>query len=227
MVGKNNNLCCVSGKQTFRYKVMSLQVVWTRPQALFWIRPQTLKLLKNFDHFKYNLCVNEKNIWGHYSSFFKPSTRNYLHLDWTLTCIETYMTSCELHAQQSPKIIILPCTFHLEKTCSVGWSVWRVLKSSSWAKASPPAQLTNHDMIFSQKQSENIQKWGNSKKPAIINLVASLFLLLAFTHDLDAFADQLYRLFIFFQTISNDVYGFHRIYLLWTVFCQCRWNNEP
>ena len=60
--------------------------------------------------------------------------------------------------QQSPTIIILPCTFHLEKTCSVGWSVWRVLKSSSWANATLPAQWTNHDMILSQKQSENIQE---------------------------------------------------------------------
>ena len=140
----------MSGKQTFRYKVMSLQVVLIRPQAL--------KLLKNFDHFTYNLRLNDKNILSDYSSFFKPSTQNYLHVDWTLTCIETYMTSCELRAQQSPTIIILPCTFHLEKTCSVGWSVWRVLKSSSWAKATLPAQLTNHDMIFSQKQSENIQE---------------------------------------------------------------------
>ena len=111
-----------------------------------------------FDHFTYNLRLKEKNIWSDYSSFFKPSTQNYLHVDWTLSCIETYMTSCELRAQQSPTIIILPCTFHLEKTCSVGWSVWRVLKSSSWAKATLPAQLTNHDMIFSQIQNENIQE---------------------------------------------------------------------
>lgn len=48
-----------------------------------------------------SLRENEKNIWGDYSSSFKPSTRNYVHLDWTLTCIETFMTSCELHAQQS------------------------------------------------------------------------------------------------------------------------------
>ncbi|CAH3107963.1 unnamed protein product, partial [Porites lobata] len=35
-----------------------------------------------------------------------------------------------------------------------------------------------------------------------------------------ALADQLYRLFIFFQTISNDVYGFHRIYVLVPYFEQ-------
>ena len=45
------------------------------------IRPQALKLLKNFDHFKYSLH-GHKNIWGEYSSYFKPSTWNCLHLDW-------------------------------------------------------------------------------------------------------------------------------------------------
>ena len=38
------------------------------------IRTQAVKLLKNFDHFKYSLRVNKKNILGDYSSFFKPST---------------------------------------------------------------------------------------------------------------------------------------------------------
>ena len=47
------------------------------------IRTQAVKLLKNFDHFKYSLRVNKKNILGDYSSFFKPSTWNYLQqLDW-------------------------------------------------------------------------------------------------------------------------------------------------
>ena len=54
----------------------------------------------------------------------------------------------------------------------------------------------------------------------MINLVATLLLLFAFTHDHNAVADQLYRLFIFFQTISNDVYGFHRIYVLVPYFEQ-------
>ena len=47
------------------------------------MEPQALKLHKNFDHFKYSLHMNEKNInfglnilW-----FLKPSKRNYLHLD--------------------------------------------------------------------------------------------------------------------------------------------------
>ena len=74
-------------------------------------------------------------------------------------------------------------------------------------------------MILSQKQGKTYKK-ENSKKPAIINLVATLLLLFAFTHDRDAFADQLHRLFIFFQTISNDVYGFHRICVLVPYFEQ-------
>ena len=41
-----------------------------------------MKLPKNFVHFEYNLRVNKKNILGEYSSFFKPMTWNYLHLDW-------------------------------------------------------------------------------------------------------------------------------------------------
>ena len=36
----------------------------------------------SFTVFKYSLRVNKKNILGEYSSFFKPSTWNYLHLDW-------------------------------------------------------------------------------------------------------------------------------------------------
>ena len=151
----------MSGKRTFRYKVMSLQVVLTRPQALFWYD------LKHWSYSKISTILRIIYAWTRktYGVIILRSlsqnyycTQNYLHVDWTLTCIETYMTSCELRAQQSPTIIILPCTFHLEKTCSVGWSVWRVLKSSSWAKATLPAQWTNHDMIFSQKQSENIQE---------------------------------------------------------------------
>ena len=47
------------------------------------MEPQALKLHKNFDHFKYSLHMNEKNInfWAEYSLFLKPSKRNYLHLD--------------------------------------------------------------------------------------------------------------------------------------------------
>ena len=36
----------------------------------------------SFTVFTYSLRVNKKNILGEYSSFFKPSTWNYLHLDW-------------------------------------------------------------------------------------------------------------------------------------------------
>ena len=45
------------------------------------MEPQALKLHKNFDHFKYSLHMNEKNInFGlRYSLFLKPSKRNYLH----------------------------------------------------------------------------------------------------------------------------------------------------
>jgi len=39
-----------------------------------------VKLHKHFDHFKYSLLVNKKNILGEYSSFFKPSTWNYVCL---------------------------------------------------------------------------------------------------------------------------------------------------
>ena len=50
-----------------RYKVVSMQT-------------QAVKVHKNFVHFKYSLRVDEKNILGENSSFFKPSTWNYLHL---------------------------------------------------------------------------------------------------------------------------------------------------
>ena len=56
-----------------RKPVVSIQVVSIRPQAL--------KLHKNFDHFKYSLH-GHKNIWGEYSSYFKPSAWNCLHLNW-------------------------------------------------------------------------------------------------------------------------------------------------
>ena len=35
-----------------------------------------VKLYKNFNHFKYSLRVNKKNILGEYSLFFKRSTSN-------------------------------------------------------------------------------------------------------------------------------------------------------
>ena len=41
-----------------------------------------MKLHKNFEHFRYSLRVNQKNILGEYSSFVKSSTCNYLQLDW-------------------------------------------------------------------------------------------------------------------------------------------------
>jgi len=37
------------------------------------LRTQAMKLHRHFYHFKYSLRV-DKNIWGEYSSFFKPST---------------------------------------------------------------------------------------------------------------------------------------------------------
>ena len=43
---------------------------------------QAVKFHKNLGHFKYSLWVNMKNILGKYSSFFRPSTWNYLHLDY-------------------------------------------------------------------------------------------------------------------------------------------------
>ena len=50
------------GNRSFRYKVVSIQVVSI----------QAVKLHKNFDHFKYSLRVNKEKILGQYSSFFKP-----------------------------------------------------------------------------------------------------------------------------------------------------------
>ena len=44
------------------------------------MQTQAVKVHKNFVHFKYSLRVDEKNILGENSSFFKPSTWNYLHL---------------------------------------------------------------------------------------------------------------------------------------------------
>ena len=46
-------------------KVVSIQVVLIRPQAL--------KLFKNFHHFKYSLHMKKENILGEYSSSCKPS----------------------------------------------------------------------------------------------------------------------------------------------------------
>ena len=46
------------------------------------IRTQVVELHKNFDHCKYSLCVNKKNILGGYSSFFKPKAWNYLQFNW-------------------------------------------------------------------------------------------------------------------------------------------------
>ena len=63
----------IKGNRSFRYKFVLIQVISIRTQAL--------KLLKKFNHFKYSLCVNKKNISGDYSSFFEASMRNYLQLD--------------------------------------------------------------------------------------------------------------------------------------------------
>ena len=52
--------------QSFRYKLK--QWNWS-------------KLHKKYDHFKNSLRVNKKNILVEYSSFFKSSTWNCLHLD--------------------------------------------------------------------------------------------------------------------------------------------------
>ena len=40
------------------------------------------EIAQNFNHFKYSLLVNKKNILCEYSSFFKPSTWNYVRLNW-------------------------------------------------------------------------------------------------------------------------------------------------
>lgn len=74
-------------------------------------------------------------------------------------------------------------------------------------------------MIFSQKQSENIQE-GKFEETRHNKLGSLAFVIICLTHDHDAFADQLYRHFILFQTISNDVYGFHRISVLVPYFEQ-------
>ena len=41
------------------------------------------EISQKLDHFEKSLQLNKKNILGEYFSFFKPSTWNYLHLDWT------------------------------------------------------------------------------------------------------------------------------------------------
>jgi len=48
-----------------RKPVVSIQVVW--------IRTQSVKLHKTFDHFKLSLGVNKKNVWRECSFFFTPS----------------------------------------------------------------------------------------------------------------------------------------------------------
>ena len=63
------------------YLRKSWQVYEGRETGRFDTRTQAVKLHKNFDHFKKSLQLNRKNILGEYSSFFKPSTWNYLHLD--------------------------------------------------------------------------------------------------------------------------------------------------
>ena len=48
----------------------------------FQFAPEAMKLHKKFDLFKYTeFARGQESIWGEYSSFFKPSTWNYLHLD--------------------------------------------------------------------------------------------------------------------------------------------------
>ena len=59
------------GNRSFRYKVFTIQVDVSK-------QTQAVKLHRTFD----NLHVNRKNILGEYSSSFKPSLLNYLHLDW-------------------------------------------------------------------------------------------------------------------------------------------------
>ena len=54
-----------------RLQVLSIYVVT--------IRTQEMKVHENFNHLKYSLRVNKNVI---YSSFFKPRTWDYLHLDW-------------------------------------------------------------------------------------------------------------------------------------------------
>ena len=48
----------------------------------FQFASEAMKLHKKFDLFKYTeFARGQESIWGEYSSFFKPSTWNYLHLD--------------------------------------------------------------------------------------------------------------------------------------------------
>ena len=61
--------CSEFGIGFFVFKVIFIHVVSIRPHAP--------RLPENFDQFKYRL-----HIWGEYSSFFKPSTWNFLYLDW-------------------------------------------------------------------------------------------------------------------------------------------------
>ena len=61
------------GNRSFRYKVVSIQLVSIRTQAV--------KLPDEVVHFTYSLRVNKKNVLGEYFFLFKPRTSNYLRCD--------------------------------------------------------------------------------------------------------------------------------------------------
>ena len=82
-----------SGNRLFRYKVVS-------------IITQAVRMHKNFVHFKYGLRVNNKNILGEYSSFFKRMAWNcssrLSKLVSKQLCIETARNPSEDHTHLTP-----------------------------------------------------------------------------------------------------------------------------
>ena len=58
-----------------------LRPATTRRKPVVSKRTQAVKLQKKFRLFQVKLAIEQENILGEYSSFFKPSMWNYLHLE--------------------------------------------------------------------------------------------------------------------------------------------------
>ena len=80
-VKTENHLCCHKSLTPYRWNVtksinhQAKPVVSNKSYVV-----KHWNCTKIFDHFKCSLRIS---IWGEYSTFFKPSAWNYLHLDWT------------------------------------------------------------------------------------------------------------------------------------------------
>ena len=64
---------------TFNNLITKLDTIGSMEISCFLIWTQAVKLHKNLIHFKYSLHMNKKYIFGQNSSFFKPSTWNWLY----------------------------------------------------------------------------------------------------------------------------------------------------